>query len=99
VAGARAGAESGRCWSVYGENGLLKQIAKAIAASRRRRPVRRTGELAALVGCGRPTRETGEGSGDADVSGSTIHLNQELRIVASAAAGAHRAQIPMGALP
>src|SRR5258705_12130590 len=44
----------------YGEERFAKQIAKAIVAARRRGPVRRTGELAALVAASARTREPGQ---------------------------------------
>ena len=64
--------------SVYGEERFAKQIAKAIAASRRRGPVRRTGELAALVAAAVRTREPGKDPATRTFQALRIHLNQEL---------------------
>jgi len=45
--------------SGYGEERFAKQIAKAIVAARRRGPVRRTGQLAALVAASAGTLNRG----------------------------------------
>jgi len=64
--------------SGYGEERFAKQIAKAIVAARRRGPVRRTGELAALVAASARTREPGQDPATRTFQALRIHLNQEL---------------------
>jgi 16S rRNA (cytosine1402-N4)-methyltransferase len=62
----------------YGEERFAKQIAKAIVAARRRGPVRRTGELAALVAASARTREPGQDPATRTFQALRIHVNQEL---------------------
>jgi len=62
----------------YGEERFAKQIAKAIVAARRRGPVRRTGELAALVAASVRTREPGQDPATRTFQALRIHVNQEL---------------------
>src|SRR5205807_3809959 len=64
--------------SGYGEERFAKQIAKAIVAARRRGPVRRTGELAALVAASARTREPGQDPATRTFQALRIHVNQEL---------------------
>jgi 16S rRNA (cytosine1402-N4)-methyltransferase len=64
--------------SDYGEERFAKQIAKAIVAARRRGPVRRTGELAALVAAAVRTREPGRDPATRTFQALRIHVNQEL---------------------
>jgi len=64
--------------SGYGEERFAKQIAKAIVATRRRGPVRRTGELAALVAASARTREPGQDPATRTFQALRIHVNQEL---------------------
>jgi 16S rRNA (cytosine1402-N4)-methyltransferase len=64
--------------SNYGEERFAKQIAKAIVAARRRGPLRRTGELAALVGSAVRTREPGQNPATRTFQALRIYLNQEL---------------------
>ena len=64
--------------SGYGEERFAKQIAKAIVAARRRGPVRRTGELAALVAASARTREPGQDPATRTFQALRIHINQEL---------------------
>ncbi len=64
--------------SGYGEERFAKQIAKAIVAARRRGPVRRTGELAALVAASVRTREPGQDPATRTFQALRIHVNQEL---------------------
>jgi len=64
--------------SGYGEERFAKQIAKAIVAARRRGPVRRTGELAALVAAAVRTREPGQDPATRTFQALRIHVNQEL---------------------
>jgi 16S rRNA (cytosine1402-N4)-methyltransferase len=64
--------------SGYGEERFAKQIAKAIVAARRRGPVRRTGQLAALVAASARTREPGQDPATRTFQALRIHVNQEL---------------------
>jgi 16S rRNA (cytosine1402-N4)-methyltransferase len=64
--------------SGYGEERFAKQIAKAIVAARRRGPLRRTGELAALVAASVRTREPGQDPATRTFQALRIHVNQEL---------------------
>jgi 16S rRNA (cytosine1402-N4)-methyltransferase len=63
--------------SGYGEERFAKQIAAAIVAARRRRPLRRTGELAALVAASARTREPGQDPATRTFQALRIHVNQE----------------------
>jgi 16S rRNA (cytosine1402-N4)-methyltransferase len=62
----------------YGEERFAKQIAKAIVAARRRGPLRRTGELAAVVAAAVRTREPGQNPATRTFQALRIHVNQEL---------------------
>jgi 16S rRNA (cytosine1402-N4)-methyltransferase len=62
----------------YGEERFAKQIAKAIVAARRRGPLRRTGELAAVVAAAVRTREPGQNPATRTFQAIRIHVNQEL---------------------
>ena len=64
--------------SSYGEERFAKQIAKAIVAARRRGPLRRTGELAALVAASVRTREPGQDPATRTFQALRIYVNQEL---------------------
>ena len=64
--------------SNYGEERFAKQIAKAIVAARRRGPLRRTGELAAVVAAAVRTREPGQNPATRTFQALRIHVNQEL---------------------
>jgi 16S rRNA (cytosine1402-N4)-methyltransferase len=64
--------------SSYGEERFAKQIAKAIVAARRSGPLRRTGELAALVAAAVRTREPGQDPATRTFQALRIHVNQEL---------------------
>jgi len=64
--------------SNYGEERFAKQIAKAIAAARRRGTLRRTGELAAVVAAAVRTREPGQDPATRTFQALRIHVNQEL---------------------
>ncbi|HET7201708.1 MAG TPA: 16S rRNA (cytosine(1402)-N(4))-methyltransferase RsmH [Burkholderiales bacterium] len=64
--------------SNYGEERFAKQIAKAIVAARRRRPLRRTGELASVVAAAVRTREPGQNPATRTFQALRIHVNQEL---------------------
>ena len=62
----------------YGEERFAKQIAKAIVAARRGGPLRRTGELAAVVAAAVRTREPGQNPATRTFQALRIHVNQEL---------------------
>jgi 16S rRNA (cytosine1402-N4)-methyltransferase len=62
----------------YGEERFAKQIAKAIVAARGRGPLRRTGELAAVVASAVRTREPGQNPATRTFQAVRIHVNQEL---------------------
>jgi len=64
--------------SSYGEERFAKQIAKAIVAARRGGPLRRTGELAAVVAAAVRTREPGQNPATRTFQALRIHVNQEL---------------------
>ena len=64
--------------SDYGEERFAKQIAKAIVAARRSGPLRRTGELAAVVAAAVRTREPGQNPATRTFQALRIHVNQEL---------------------
>jgi 16S rRNA (cytosine1402-N4)-methyltransferase len=64
--------------SNYGEERFAKQIAKAIVAARRGGPLRRTGELAAVVASAVRTREPGQNPATRTFQALRIHVNQEL---------------------
>ena len=64
--------------SSYGQERFAKQVAKAIVAARRGRPVRSTGELAAIVGQAVRTREPGQDPATRTFQALRIHVNQEL---------------------
>jgi len=91
-------AEIRRVLSNYGEERFAKQIAKAIVAARRRGPVRRTGELAALVAAAVRTREPGQDPATRTFQALRIHLNQELEELSLALPQALAALKPSGRL-
>ena len=65
----------------YGEERFAKQIAAAIVAARRSEPLRRTGQLAQLVGQAVRTREPGQDPATRTFQALRIHLNRELEEV------------------
>jgi len=84
--------------SSHGEERFAKQIAKAIAAARRRGPIRTTGELAALVAAAVRTREPGKDPATRTFQALRIHVNQELEELSLALPQALAAIKPMGRL-
>ena len=70
--------EIGEVIKKYGEERFAKQIAKAIVAARRGGPLRRTGELAAVVATAVRTREPGQNPATRTFQAIRIHVNQEL---------------------
>jgi 16S rRNA (cytosine1402-N4)-methyltransferase len=65
----------------YGEERFAKQIAAAIVAARRGEPLRRTGQLAHLVGQAVRTREPGQDPATRTFQALRIYLNRELEEV------------------
>jgi 16S rRNA (cytosine1402-N4)-methyltransferase len=65
----------------YGEERFAKQIAAAIVAARRVEPLRRTGQLAHLVGQAVRTREPGQDPATRTFQAVRIYLNRELEEV------------------
>jgi 16S rRNA (cytosine1402-N4)-methyltransferase len=64
--------------STHGEERFAGQVARAIVAARRERPILRTGELAALVGGAVRTREPGQHPATRTFQALRIHVNREL---------------------
>ncbi len=95
----RAGeAEIREVVSSYGEERFAKQIAKAIVAARRDRPVRTTRELAALVAASVRTREPGQHPSTRTFQALRIHVNQELEELSLALPQALATLKPLGRL-
>jgi 16S rRNA (cytosine1402-N4)-methyltransferase len=82
----------------HGEERFAKQIAKATVAARRRGPLRRTGELAALVAAAVRTREPGQDPATRTFQALRIHVNQELEELSLALPQALTALNPDGRL-
>jgi len=62
----------------YGEERFARAIARALVAAREREPIRRTGQLAAIVGAAVRTRERGQDPATRTFQALRIHINQEL---------------------
>ncbi|VCU69554.1 Ribosomal RNA small subunit methyltransferase H [Pigmentiphaga humi] len=82
----------------YGEERFAFQIAKTIAASREKRPITTTGELADLVAGAVRTREKGQHPATRTFQAIRIHLNQELEELPRALAAALELLVPGGRL-
>ena len=82
----------------YGEERFAKQIAKAIVAARRDRPIRTTRELAALLAATVRTRESGQDPATRAFQAIRIHVNQELEELSLALPQALAALKPGGRL-
>jgi 16S rRNA (cytosine1402-N4)-methyltransferase len=65
----------------YGEERFAKQIAAAIVAARGGEPLRRTGQLAHLVGAAVRTREPGQDPATRTFQALRLHVNRELEEV------------------
>src|SRR5258706_2989299 len=65
----------------YGEERFAKQVAAAIVAARSREPLRRTRQLADLVGQAVRTREPGQDPATRTFQALRIHVNRELEEV------------------
>ena len=63
----------------YGEERFAFQIAKKVVAARGERPLRTTGEFAAVVRAAVRTREPGQDPATRSFQALRIHVNQELR--------------------
>ena len=78
---AAAGPEIRKVLEEYGEERFAKQIAAAIVAARGRGPLRRTGQLAAVVAAAVRTREPGQDPATRTFQALRILVNRELEEV------------------
>ena len=81
-----------------GEERYARRIARAIAAARRRAPIRRTGELAEIVRDAVPTREPGLDPATRTFQALRIAVNDELGELDRGLAGAEQVLMPGGRL-
>ncbi|MFN3630794.1 MAG: 16S rRNA (cytosine(1402)-N(4))-methyltransferase RsmH [Casimicrobiaceae bacterium] len=89
-------AEIRRVLSEFGEERFAARIAKAIAAQRRRQPIERTLQLAALVEASVPARWTGHHPATRTFQAVRIHINRELEELEMALNQAPRVLAPGG---
>jgi 16S rRNA (cytosine1402-N4)-methyltransferase len=82
----------------FGEERYARRIARAIAASRQRQPIRRTGELAEIVRGAVPTREPGLDPATRTFQALRIAVNDELGEIDRGLAAAERLLMPGGRL-
>jgi 16S rRNA (cytosine1402-N4)-methyltransferase len=82
----------------YGEERFARRVARAIVAARGRSPIRRTGELAAIVRDAVPTREPGLDPATRTFQALRIAVNDELGELDRGLAGAERVLMPGGRL-
>jgi 16S rRNA (cytosine1402-N4)-methyltransferase len=81
-----------------GEERYARRIARAVVAARRQAPIRRTGELAAIVRAAVPTRERGLDPATRTFQALRIAVNDELGELERGLAGAERVLMPGGRL-
>jgi 16S rRNA (cytosine1402-N4)-methyltransferase len=81
-----------------GEERYARRVARAIDAARRRAPIRRTGELAAIVRAAVPTREPGLDPATRTFQALRIAVNDELGELDRGLAGAEQVLTPGGRL-
>ncbi len=81
-----------------GEERFARRVARAIVAARQRAPIRRTGELAAIVRGAVPTREPGLDPATRTFQALRIAVNDELGELDRGLAGAERVLMPGGRL-
>ena len=81
-----------------GEERFARRVARAIAAARRRSPIRRTGELAEIVRAAIPNREPGLDPATRTFQALRIAVNDELGELDRGLAGAERLLAPGGRL-
>ena len=82
----------------FGEERFARRVARAIVAARQRAPIRRTGELAAIVRAAIPTREPGLDAATRTFQALRIAVNDELGELDRGLAGAERLLMPGGRL-
>ncbi len=81
-----------------GEERFARRVARAIVAARQRGPIRRTGELAAIVRAAIPTREPGLDPATRTFQALRIAVNDELGELDRGLASAERVLMPGGRL-
>ena len=81
-----------------GEERFARRVARAIVSARQRGPIRRTGELAAIVRAAIPTREPGLDPATRTFQALRIAVNDELGELDRGLAGAERVLMPGGRL-
>ena len=81
-----------------GEERFARRVARAIIAARQRAPIRRTGELAAIVRSAIPTREPGLDPATRTFQALRIAVNDELGELDRGLAAAERVLMPGGRL-
>ena len=82
----------------HGEERFARRVARAIVAARGRAPIRRTGELAAIVSAAVPTREPGLDPATRTFQALRIAVNDELGELDRGLAGAEQVLMPGGRL-
>jgi 16S rRNA (cytosine1402-N4)-methyltransferase len=81
-----------------GEERFARRVARAIITARQRSPIRRTGELAAIVRAAIPTREPGLDPATRTFQALRIAVNDELEELDRGLASAERVLMPGGRL-
>src|SRR5205823_7014497 len=82
----------------FGEERFARRVARAIAAARRRRPIRRTGELAEIVRAAIPRSDPGQDPATRTFQALRIAVNDELGELDRGLAAAERLLTPGGRL-